>query len=111
MLAVATLAPGSARGAPPDAGARDVLDGVSVEIIGLLQPRTRPAAIARFVLGRRSIGTELTSLAYQDGGWTVRVRNTYACTTGVPGECKTFATAYFLVSDKAPHRFTGFGLP
>lgn len=110
-LAIAALVPSSALGAQPDADARDVLEGVLVEITGIPHPQTRPAAIARFVLVRRSVGTELTSLTYQDGGWTARVRNTYACTTGVPGECRTFATAYFFVSDTAPHRFTGFGLP
>jgi hypothetical protein len=111
LLAVAVLAPSSALAAQPEAGAGDLLDGVPVTITGPMEPQAPPAKIALFVLAHRSVGTELTSLAYRDGGWTVRVRNTYACTHGIPGECRTFATAYFLVSDSAPHRFYGFGLP
>jgi hypothetical protein len=111
LLAVTALAPSSALGAQPEAGAGDLLDGVRVEITGPVPPQAPAATIALFVLAHRSVGTELTSLEYRDGGWTVRVRNTYACTHGIPGECRTFATAYFLVSDTAPHRFQGFGLP
>jgi hypothetical protein len=111
LLAVIALAPNSALAAQPEASAGDLLDGVPVEITGPPRPQAPPATIALFVLAHRSVGTKLTSLAFRDGTWTVRVRNTYACTHGVPGECRTFATAYFLVSDAAPHRYYGFGLP
>jgi hypothetical protein len=111
LLAVVALTPSSALGGQPEAGTGDLLDGVPVEIAAFVQPQTRPSTIALFVLAHRSLGTGLTSLTFRDGGWTVRVRNTYACTHGVPGECRTFATAYLVVTDAAPHRFSSFGLP